>query len=162
MGIQSSMQSLLTVTDKERSFWSLMLASGKELQEHSLVFDFRRGGLRVLDWSLDLVSTGDILKIKELRLHCPDRQVLSLIIEEPGTAFQLKIASMTVLAAGMYMQAHVIGKVLDKESGACVCKVWDREMGAFTFTSSVYAFASWRPGIVPLGALSLDVLGLRL
>ena len=162
MGIQSSVAAIVNVTDPMRSYWSAVLLTGKEVNERGVVFDFRAGGLRPLDWSLDIVSTGDILKIKEISLHCPDGQAATLTIEEPGTVFQLKIASMGVLAGVRQIQGHLIGKVVDKESGACICKIWDREQGLIDFTTSVYAFASWRPGVLPLGALSLNVLGLRL
>jgi hypothetical protein len=162
MGIRSSMRSIVDVTDPMRSYWSLVLASGKSVSEQSLIFDLRAGGLRPLDWSLDMVSTGDIYKIRTLTLHCPNRQSATLTIEEPGTVFQLKIASMSVLSAGSRVQSHLIGKVVDKEQGLCRCHIWDRELGLIDFTSSVYRFGSWRPGVLPLGALSLDVLGLRL
>ncbi len=162
MSLQSSIQSVLNVTDPMRSFWSAKLNNDKEINEKSLIFDFRKGGLRPLDWSLDLVSTSDIMKIKELTLHCPDGRSATLHITEPGTVFQLKIASMSVLTGGSQIQAHLIGKITDKVTGACRCMIWDREMGLIQHKTSIYDFASWRPGVLPLKALSLDVLGLRM
>jgi hypothetical protein len=162
MGIQSSFQSILNVTDPLRSYWSIKLLSGKEVSERSVLLDLRAGGLRPIDWSLDIVSTGDIYKIKEVSLRCPDGQVARFDVDEPGTIFQLKIASQSVLAGGKIQECQMIGKVADKESGACMCKIWDRQQGLIHFTSSVYQFGTWRDGVLPLGRLSLDVLGLRL
>lgn len=162
MGIQSS---LLTVVKSLRplgSWWTCELSTGRILSERSTLWDFRAGGLRALDWSLDLVSTGDILKVKEVTLHCPDGQVVTFTIKEPGTVFQLKIATMHILVAGKQEECHLIGKVVDKASGACVCAVWDRQEGLVEYASNVYAFGTWRPGILPLGKLDQDVLGLRL
>lgn len=162
MSLQSSAKAIMDVTDPMRSYWSVILSTGSEINERSVLWDFRKGGLRPIDWSLDLVSTSDILKIKEVTLNCPDGQKATLQIEESGTCFQLKIASMSILTGGSQVQAHIIGKVTDKVSGSCLCNIWDRELGLISFTSSVYDFGSWRDGVLPLKALNLDVLGLRL
>jgi len=132
------------------------------ITERDVVFGIAYGGLRPIDWSLDVVSTGDIYKIKEVSLHCPNGQIASLAIEEPGTVFQLKIASLGTMTGMRTVQSHLIGKVMDKLSGACDCYIWDRQLGLILFHSSVYAFGAWRAGVLPLGRLSADVLGLRL
>ncbi len=162
MGIQSSILTVVKALHPLSSWWTCELSTGRILSERTAIWDMRAGGLRALDWSLDLVSAGDILKIKTVSLHCPDERVVTFLIEEPGTVFQLKIATMHMLVAGKQEECQLIGKVIDKVSGACTCAVWDRQDGLIEYASNVYAFGTWRPGILPLGKLSLDVLGLRL
>ena len=162
MSIQSSLHAIVKNTDPTRSYWSADLTNGKTLSELALIFDLRAGGLRAMDWSLDLVSTGDSDKIRDVSLHCPDGQVASLAIEEPGTAFQLKIASLSILQGSKQVEAHVIGKVTNKVNGGCFCFVYDRQEGLICHATSVYNFTTWRPGVLPLGALNLHVLGVRL
>lgn len=163
MGLYSSVQTIAQSLNPLRSYWTCRLTTGKELDERGMIFDLRAGGLRPLDWSLDLVSTGDIRRIRELTLHCPDGKYDSLGIDEPGTCFQLKVASMHMLGAGgRQVECQLIGKVLNKENGSCTCRIWDRVYGLLHYDTTIYDFGSWRVGITPLGKLSLDVLGLRL
>lgn len=161
MGIGSSLQSIIRVTDPARSYWSVRLSTGKMLSEQGVLVDRAAGGLRPIDWSLDLVSTGDIFKIVEVMLTCPNGQRAWLTIEEPGTVFQLKIATITVFGADHQVKCQLIGKVVNKESGLCFCWIWDQRLGLIERANNIYRFESWRDGILPLGALSLDVLGLR-
>jgi hypothetical protein len=162
MGVRSSVLALLTVTDPTHSYWTCTLSSGRVITERDVIFGMLHGGLRPIDWSLDVVSTGDIYKIREVSLHCPDGRIATHTIEEPGTCFQLKIASLGTMSGRRTVQSHLIGKVTDKESGLCDCYIWDRQLGLIVFHSSVYACGSWRAGVLPLGCLSADVLGLRL
>lgn len=145
------------------SFWEVELMSGKTLNERETKTDLLKGVTRLVDWSLDLVATGDVLKIKQLRMYCPDGQVYSLDITEPGTAFQLKVGNVMIGGLGRGLIAQVIGKVTDKENGDCDCYVWDwRRKDAFPWQSNVYNMGTWSSSIMPIGALAFNVLGIDL
>lgn len=161
MGIVTSLQALQQVTDPARSHWEVVLTSGKVITENKLVLDFRRGGYRQIDWALDLNSTGDLLKIKELRLICPDGQTARLEITEPGTAFQFKHKSIESSGFNC-IEAQCIGRVTNKEDGTCECWIYDRFKGLIPYNSNVYNFGMWRDGLMPLTKLSQEVMGLRL
>jgi len=119
----------------------------------------------------------------------PGGQVIRLDISEPGTAFQFKTASVDTLGANQrVLEAQVIGRVDDKENGLCTCYIWDAKQGGPTYNpkteqfiylgglvtqerdgevwqdyqTSIYTFGSWREGIAPIGALSHEVMGLRI
>lgn len=178
----------------DRSYWAVKLNNNTWQCETKIVYD--KGVFRYFDWSNDLVATSDVLKIKELWLLCPPNRhspmgnTARLFIEEPGTAFQFKIgmADSNITRTYKSMQAHIIGKVTNKETGACECFIWDPIQGglltpqtlifdsvkkelvkypdgslAYAGKTSVYSFHSWKPGsIAPLGPLHLPTLGVRL
>jgi hypothetical protein len=154
----------------DRPYWAVKLTSGKMLTELDTQFDHLHGYARPFDWTLDLVSTGDILKVTELWLFCPSNvlnprgQIARLPIPEPGTAFQFKVGMMDAFGEpGRGMIAQCIGRVDDKETGVCTCFVWDTQLGALgTWSSNIYAMGSWREDIGAIGAVSHDVLGLTL
>ncbi len=160
MSVQSSIQAIQQVINPDKSYWKVVLTSGKELSENKLVLDFRRGGYRPIDWALDLNTTGDLLKIKELYLICPNGQQQMLQITEPGTAFQFKRKSVDIF--GPVLEAQGIGRVTDKETGACECWIWDIQLGLIPYKSTVTNFGIWREGLMPIKDLSQDVMGLRL
>lgn len=163
MSIASSLASIATVFDLRRSYWKAVLSTGRTLSECALRYDIRAAGLRPFDWTLDLTDTSDIMKIKELYLVCPDGKEAMLKIDEPGTAFQFKTRSMDALGGtANILEAQVIGKVTDKENGDCTCYIYDRVAGLIEYRSSIYKFGAWRENIAPIGALSHDVMGLRL
>jgi hypothetical protein len=178
-----------------RSYWAVKLSTGEWLCEARSTTDLLHGRERYFDWTLDLVATSDVLKIVQLWLLCPPSKTsplgntARLDISEPGTAFQFKIAtadSAIVSPATRTLQAHIIGKVVDKLTGACECYIYDPiEDGMITpetqiydpvqgirkdengqpvyaGRTSVYSFHSWRPGLAPPGQLHLDRLGVRL
>lgn len=169
----------------DRSYWAVKLHNDQWLCEARMLYD--KGAFRYFDWSNDLVATGDVLKIKELWLLCPPNKfsplgnTARLMIEEPGTAFQFKVGMVdsNIAQSIKSMQGHIIGKVTEKETGACECFIYDPiQQGLITpetqmFDSSgqivsagktsVYNFHSWRPGsIAPLGQLHLPTLGVQL
>jgi hypothetical protein len=152
----------------KNGYWRVILTTGKKLNKHEKVFDLRIGGERELDWTLDLLSTGDILKIKELHLIYPGLlRYAKLQITEPGTAFQFcrQIKGMDMSSGETVdrVEAQIIGRVFDKENGLCEGYIWDRVKGLMQYTDvSIYDFPSWREGLMPPGKLSLDVLGVRL
>lgn len=184
-----------TLYTLDRSYWAVKLNDDEWICEKRMTYD-SKVGFRNFDWSNDLVATGDVLRIKELWLFCPPNKyspvgnTARLIIEEPGTAFQFKVgmADSNIAVTWKTMQAHIIGKVVNKESGACECFIWDpiqngmitpetkildpKTMGPlkdeegkviYAGKTSVYDFHTWRPGsIAPLGQLHLPTLGVRL
>lgn len=161
-----SLDALADMLDPRLAYWSVLLNTGKRYSERSMVAGTH--GLRRLDWALDLVSTGDVHKIKELTLHCPDRREAVLEITEDTPAFQFKTKSLNMLGDnGIDLEYQVIGHVIDKASGRCECFAWDYrplpgQPNLVAYKSSVYRFGAWRDNITPLGALSLEVQGLRL
>lgn len=161
MGIGTSLQALQQVIDPARSHWEVVLTSGRVITEHKLVLDFKRGGYRQIDWALDLNATGDLLKIKELWLICPNNQKAMLRIDEPGTAFQFKNKSMESSGFNC-IEAQCIGKVTNKEEGDCECWLYDRLKGLIPYKSNINNFGAWRDGLIPLTHLSQEVVGLRL
>lgn len=149
-------------------YWKATLSNGRTLAKDQSVWDQMLGRDRPLDWTLDLISTGDILKIKMLHLVYPGfRRWVTLTITEPGTAFQfarqVKGMDMSTGEAIDRVEAQIIGRVTDKANGLCEGYIWDRVNGLMGYEDvSVYAFPSWRPGLMAPGKLSLDVLGVRL
>lgn len=148
--------------------WGAVLITGRKLSKYQRVFDQRLGQERELDWSLDLISTGDILKIKELHLVYPGLLRKAVLkITEPGTVFQFcrQVKGFDPSSGQGFdaVEAQIIGRVYDKENGLCEGYIWDRVQGLLQYKDvSVYKFPSWRPGLMPPGELSLEVLGIRL
>src|SRR6266487_809526 len=170
MSFTSSLVAVANALDPRIAYWSLTLTSGKEWSEQSLVGTLRKGqaGVRQLDWGDDIVSTGDVHKVKELRLHCPDGRVAVLEIADGMEPFQFKTKSLDMLGAGGNdLEYQVIGRVIDKGTGRCECFAWDYrpkpgESNLVAYTSTIYNFGAWRNTVTPLGALSLHVQGFRL
>lgn len=170
MGLATSLYAIGDAIDPRLAFWSVLLQSGREWSERSLVASNIKGqkGLRKLDWALDLVSTGDIHRIKELTLHCPDGRKAVLEITPDMPAFQFKTKSLEMIgASGTDLEYQVIGRVIDKVTGRCECFIWDYrpklgEEHLIAYKSSIYKFGGWRDTVTPIGALGLDVQGFRL
>lgn len=170
MSLATSLYALGDAIDPRLSYWSVLLTTGKRWSERTLIPTFTRGqrGVRKLDWGTDIVATGDIKRVKEITLHCPDGRTAVLEIMEPGTAFQFKTSAFHMLGAdGTDLEYQVIGRVLDKVTGRCECLAWDYrpkpgEPNLVAYKSSIYHFGAWRDTTTPLGALGLDVQGFRL
>jgi len=170
MSIASTLYSIGNALDPMTAYWSAALSTGKRVSERTLLPTLARGGkgLRSLDWALDLVSTGDVRRITELSLHCPDGRTAVLEIAEPGTAFQFKTKSLTMFAKdGLCIEYQVIGRVVDKATGRCEAFAWDYrpkpgEPNLVAFKTSIYNFGSWRDTMTPIGALGLEVQGFKL
>jgi hypothetical protein len=170
MGIATTLYAVGDAIDPRLAYWSVLLTTGKRWLENQLIPTLVKGqrGLRKLDWNLDLVSTGDIHKIKEVTLHCPDGRTAVLEIPERSTAFQFKTKSLDMVGANANsLEFQVIGRVLDKATGRCECLIWDYrpkpgEPNLVAYKSNIYHFGAWRDTITPMGALSLEVQGLRL
>lgn len=148
--------------------WRAVLITGKKLTKHQKVYDQMLGRERELDWTLDLCSTGDILKIKELHLVYPGLLRKAVLkITEPGTAFQfcrqVKGFDPSTSQGFDSVEAQIIGCVYDKENMLCEGYIWDRVKGLLQYEDvSINDFPSWREGLMPPGRLSLEVLGVRL
>lgn len=170
MSLATSLLAFSDVIDPRMAHWSALLTTNKRWSEHQLVPTLIAGqkGVRKLDWALDIVGTGDIKRVKELSLHCPDGRVATLEIPETGTAFQFKTKSLNMLGSNdIDLEFQVIGRVLDKITGRCECFAWDYrplpgEPNLVAYKSTIYNFGAWRNNIVPIGALSIDVQGMRL
>ena len=156
-----------------RAFWAVKLKNGTLLSERDSRKDARfPGGVREVDWYLDLVANGDVANIRELWLICPPNRMspfgntAKFDITEPYTCFQMKTASFDALGAnGTTFEGLIIGKVDDKVSGDCTFFVWDNVLKAMSVPQkgNVYTgLPSWREGIADVRNLSFDVLGLRL
>lgn len=170
MGVATSLYAIGDVLDPRVAYWSLVLITGKEWSERSLVLTNHKGqkGMRKLDWGDDIVSTGDIHKIKELSLNCPDGRKATLEISQDMPAFQFKTKSLEMMGAGGNdLEFQVIGRVIDKASGRCECFAWDYrpkpgELNLVAYKTSIYQFGAWRDTVTPIGALGLEVQGFKL
>src|SRR5439155_5145109 len=116
----------------DRSWWAVRLNTGEWISEARVHTDIYKGVERHFDWTLDLVANGDVMKITELWLLCPSSRTsplgntARLVITEPGTAFQFKIgtADSNIVTTERNPQAHIIGKILNKENGDCECFIY--------------------------------------
>ena len=170
MGIATSLYAIGDAIDPRLAYWSVLLSTGRQWSEHTLLPTWQAGwrGVRKLDWALDIVATGDIHNIRELALHCPDGRKVILEITEDMPAFQFKTKSMDVFGdAGTNLEFQVIGRVIDKATGRCECFAWDYrpkpgEQHLVAYKSSIYRFGAWRDTVTPIGALGLEVQGFRL
>lgn len=146
------------------SYWKVKLNSGKEISELGMSFDLLRG-TRSIEWLEDIVGSGDNARIAAITLCTPHGNA-TLLIGEAYTTFQLKQGTMTISERGTerILQAQIIGRVDDKATGECTAVIWDvLEQRLYTdFKTNVRDFAAWRPGTMPIGALHLDVVGVRL
>lgn len=134
----------------QRSFWKVQLTSGKVIHElHA-------------DWFEDVVRPGHSAHIATLSLITPDYTV-KMDITHPWTAFQFKRGTYDLFSGERVLEAHIIGCVEDLDTGACRCAIWDAKHGTLLpdFETSVKAFGSWHEDIIAVGALNLDVIGVK-
>lgn len=172
MSVTSILGSLISPFLVSEAFWAIKLSNNKFQTERDIIRDGNwPTGRRPFDWTLDLVASGDIRRVKELWLICPPNpgnplgQTAKLPIIEPGTAFQFKVGFVdgSIAVTQQSRASQLIGRVTDKATGDCECFVWDcglRVLG--TWNSNVYRMGSWRHDIGDLGLLAFDVLGLSL
>lgn len=186
MSIKSSLLTVANSMYTQRPFWRVVLTTGREISERGMTFDMARGGLRPIDWSLDLCSGAnpDILKVKEIWLMFPqelshftgiergnpihqriEQRISSAVIpvKEKGCVFQMKIKSLDGFGANTStFECQIIGSVGDKETGECRCYIWDARLGLVAYKTSIYDFGSWREGIAEIKNISHAVIGLNL
>lgn len=154
-----------------QSYWRVKLTTGQTFSEFDqaskFVPDPHTGRMvarqRAIEWKEDIVGSGDAARIAELSLVTP-RGVVSLDISTPYTAFQLKRGIVEAFSGKRYMEAQIIGRVEDKETGRCTAHIWDCKHRQLVvgFQTSVQSFERWHPDIIPPGALALEVVGIRL
>lgn len=188
MSLRTSLATMSNAINPQKPYWKVVLNNGKEISERGIVV---RDGIRPIDWTLDLVSTGDIYKVKEVYLMFPqelsyytrirngnpihqrvNERIGSAVIpvKERGCVFQIKVKTLDrFMGTGMdTFEYQLIGVVGDKMTGLCRCYIWDRKMGLIAYETSVYdpprgiGFGTWRDGIAPLHHISHSVVGLDL
>lgn len=152
-----------------RSYWKVHLTTGKTITEGQLSFDLLRGSRNII-WLEDVIGSGDNRNIREITLCTPEGDV-TLPISEPYTAFQFQQGMVSFFGGERIANAQVIGRVDDKETGACTCVVWDvqgeeQPDGSYKHLfighlTSVKNFASWRAGTPHIGRLHYEMVGLR-
>jgi len=160
------------------SYWKVKLrptslSKRREFSELDMTWDAVRGH-RQLDWALDIVGTGDNNRIEELMLCTPQGEVV-MPFYEPRTAFQFKRGTLDMLSNGRIIQAQIIGRVENRETGVCTACIWDVrghdekvESGVLLpqkkhlyldFVTTIHNFGAWHTDIVPVGAMSREVIG---
>ena len=142
------------------SYWRVILTSGREISEVQTV-TYNGKNKRPILWLEDVVSAGDAARIAELWI-CTPRGNAALRITEPYSAYQCQQGVLTL--QGRRTTAQIIGRVDDKATGRGVAFIWDviTQQLYRDSDANVTAFAAWRPGVVPPGALALPVIGVRL
>ncbi len=142
------------------SYWKVILTSGREISEVQTV-TYNGKNKRPILWLEDVVASGDAARIAELWI-CTPKGDAALRIIEPYSAYQFQAGVLTL--EGRQTTAQIIGRVDDKASGRGVAFIWDviTQQLYRDESANVMAFAAWRPGIVPPGALALPVIGVRL
>jgi hypothetical protein len=121
------------------------------------------------DWTLDVVTTNDVLRIEELWLFCPKTPtapqgstgVLRFRQEDKGTAFHFNVSKMSQNGR---VDCKIIGQVINRATTECIFHVWDGQTYQFYphRRTTVNNFQAWREGIADLGAMSHEIIGLRL
>lgn len=152
-------------TFRNDTFWRVTLATGKQITEGQISFDFLRG-TRSIDWHLDIASTNDCKQIKAIALCTPEEEVtlhVSGTPPEPYCVFQFKQGTKLLLRKGNIVNAHIIGRVDDKRTGDCTAIIWDAlEKKVYTHTTTIYHFSAWRQGVADIGPINYQAMGVRL
>ena len=153
------------------SFWKVTLQSGRTLSELDVVSipvidakdPEKKWFVRRYEWLEDLIGSSDIRNVKEVML-CTPKGVFGLKITEPYTVFQLSRGTASLLEGERHKNAQIIGRVDDKDTGASTAYVWDvQEQEAYQVTFSIHdGFPAWREGVIPVGALNLKAMDVRL
>lgn len=160
---------------QDRPYWAAKLdqddGGSRWICELDQVSDLRRATKRDMDWTLDVVGSGDHKRIKELWMFCPKTRYSPLgntatlrfrLPQERQRAFVLKRGSLSLFHRSLdYL---IIGKVTDDLVGSCECFIWDDKLRVMSspYHTNVRNFTAWRDGVMPIGKLSYDVLGLTL
>ena len=161
-------RSLLAIT---RSYWAVRLDNDEWLCEARVHTDLYKGVERQFEWYEDLVANGDCMRIKELWLLCPPN-VLSplgntarLPITEPGTAFDFKVATADSSFTNTWktQEAHIIGRVDNKETGDCTCFIWDERYSVLCqpYRTNTHKFGRWRENLPDFGEVAVEKAGVR-
>ena len=166
---------------RNRSYWAVKLRDGTWLSEVDLCPQYRPE-TPYYDWSLDLVGTGDVARIRELWLFAPPNRlsplgntaVLFFRPDEHNTAFQLHVTGYNT--SGRVATSQIIGRVIDKATGDCIAHIWDakNKVMVVNWETNINTFKRWEEEVAkqlkrplskvkqtaPPGALAKDVHGL--
>ncbi len=171
MSLPTTLYAVADALDPRMAYWSVTMRSGKVRSERTLIPTWHKGisGLRKLDWLWDIVGTGDIKHVKELRIHCPNGQ--AGVIErgpERYPIFQFRQKSLHILGGCQgRLEFLCVGRVIDTGNGWCEAFIWDYfpklgEPNLVAWQTNINDFGAWRDTMTPIGALSMEVQGFRL
>lgn len=156
----------------DRSWWAVKLDTDEWLCEARIHTDLYTGKERHYEWYEDLVANDDVRRIKELWLLCPASpyspmgNTARLPITEPHTAFDFKLAHATsnFVTTWRTSEAHIIGRVDDKATGACTCFIYDNKYSVLSqpYKTNIHNFGRWRESSPLLGELAVEKMGVRL
>ncbi len=143
------------------SYWKVKLANGTTRSELDMSFDLVRG-TRPLEWLEDIIGSGDLQHVQELTLCTPAGNA-TFAVTEPYTAFQFKQGMMPLLGGERTLNAQIVGRVENKETGLCRCTIWDvvEQKLYIDYMTSVKDFKAWRPGLADIGRLNSEALDMR-
>ncbi|SRR5579875_3608727 len=120
--------------------------------------------MRRMEWLEDLIGSGDIQHVREAVLCTPQGEAC-FSVKEPYTVFQFSRGTLALdpLAGQVRLKnAQVVGVVTDREAGTCEFAAWDVQMRQlYLGYNNVKDFRPWRPGMLPIGQLNLELLDVR-
>ena len=151
-----------------RSYWAVKVGD-EWLSDLDEVYDIITGTRRRVSWYEDIVLTHKNQHVSELRLYTPRHRLSStgniarLLVTRPASCFILNGRTQHLFGDDAYPTFQLIGRLIDS-AGTCECFIWDylRQAMSTPYVTNVKNFQPWREGATPIGALSLDVLGLEL
>lgn len=153
------------------SYWQVKLDSGKSFSELDNSSHFVRDVLtmalvartRSVEWLEDVVGAGSCAHIQSLTLVTPAGKA-TVETNEPYSVFQLKRGIFALTDGTRHMEAQIIGKLLNRTTGACIAHIWDcrHQILIRNFETTVRDFASWMPGtVIAPGQLAYEIVGIR-
>ena len=148
------------------SYWEVVFKSGKtlsELDKKTYLDGNKVIRRRAIEWKEDLINSGDLKNIKEVRLHTPEGTA-HLTVTEPYTAFQFSRGVMNMIGSEYerVKNCQIAGVVIDKDTGECECAIWDAQTRQlYTMINNVKHFIAWRSGTADVGMLNIEAMDLR-
>lgn len=161
-----------SLLDLDRAYWAVKLKNDIWVCEARVKKDEKTGLDRNFEWYEDLVANDDVKDITELWLFCPANKLSPLgntariPIIDPYSAFSFKRShvSSNLVHSWKQHEFHVIGRVLDKQTGDCFCFIWDDKYQVMTepYYTSIFNFKKWRSDMHEIGPLAYEKMGVRL
>jgi hypothetical protein len=144
------------------SYWKATLASGRRLCELDTLVDIKQARSRKTEWLEDIIGSGDIKHVREVRLCTPQGEATIQSEREYGF-FQLSCGILSALDGERTKTAQIVG-CLDGDDGSCVVHIWDAltQLLYADVHTNVLDFGAWRAGVIPLGRLNIEALGVIL
>lgn len=132
-----------------QSYWEVILETGQIYSELAM------------DWQ-ELVQQGLLAHVQQIVLHTPVGDA-RLDISRPYSVFQLKCGTCSLFTGARLVQAQIIGRV-ENAQGLCVAMIWDVSVQHLydNVATNVHHFKAWRPGVLPIGAIAQDAVGIKL